>query len=250
MEFADVARMVEGVPNMSPAQGRRIYDFILEHRMTDVLELGTAHGTSACYMAAALHQVGRGRVLTIDRPDSLQRDPNIFELLDRTGLKPFVEVVTSPSSYDWELMKIIKRRSRLERSEPLFDFCYLDGAHTWQTDGLAFFLVEKLLRRGGWILFDDLDWTFHRSSTLRETDWVLALPEEERTAPQMKRVFEFLVRQHVGFDSFQIDEEWGWGWARNARNTTMRPLPPKVALRRFAGGILRRLGLRRPKAQA
>jgi predicted O-methyltransferase YrrM len=248
MEFDDVAHLVEGVPNMSPEQGRRIYDFILFHQMTDVLELGTAHGTSACYMAAALHKLGRGRVVTIDRPDAQQRDPNVFELLDRTGLKAFVEPVSNPSGYNWELMKMIQKRSRLERSEPRFDFCYIDGAHTWETDGFVFFLVEKLLRRGGWILFDDLDWTFHKSSTLREEPWVRDLPEVERTMPQMTKVFELLVRQHAGFDSFSVDEEWGWGWARKVRYTTMRPLPYKIRVRRLGGRILRRLGLRKPPA--
>ena len=52
--FDDVARAVAGMPFMSPAQGRLV---LRPHRadagVSDVLELGTAHGVGAAYMAAA-----------------------------------------------------------------------------------------------------------------------------------------------------------------------------------------------------
>ena len=47
-----------------------------------------------------------------------------------------------------------------------YDFCFIDGAHTWDTDGFAFCLVDRMLRPGGWIIFDDLNWTHAHSPTL------------------------------------------------------------------------------------
>ena len=32
---------------------------------------------------------------------------------------------------------------------PVYDFCYLDGAHDFTIDGMAVYLVEKLLRPAG-----------------------------------------------------------------------------------------------------
>jgi hypothetical protein len=47
-------------------------------------------------------------------------------------------------------------------ADPIYDFCYIDGGHSWDVSGFGFFLVEKLVRPGGWLLFDDLDWTYER----------------------------------------------------------------------------------------
>ncbi len=51
--FDEVARAIAGIPFMSPAQGRLVYDHVRDTGATDVLELGTAHGVGAAYMAAA-----------------------------------------------------------------------------------------------------------------------------------------------------------------------------------------------------
>ena len=51
--FDDVARAVAGIPFMSPEQGRVVFDHVRRSGARDVLELGTAHGVGACYLAAA-----------------------------------------------------------------------------------------------------------------------------------------------------------------------------------------------------
>ena len=40
---------------------------------------------------------------------------------------------------------------------------FLDGSHNFDIDGLAVVLAEKLLRPGGWLLLDDLDWTYEQN---------------------------------------------------------------------------------------
>jgi hypothetical protein len=47
---------------------------------------------------------------------------------------------------------------------PIFDYCFLDGAHTFSIDALNFFLCDKLTRIGGFIDFDDYNWTLRGSS--------------------------------------------------------------------------------------
>ena len=45
---------------MSPELGRRVYDHIRRTQPERALELGTAHGVSAAYIAAAMEANGRG----------------------------------------------------------------------------------------------------------------------------------------------------------------------------------------------
>lgn len=52
---------------------------------------------------------------------------------------------------------------RLERRDRPFDVCFLDGSHSWETDGLAVLLLERLMVPGGLLIIDDLDWTFASS---------------------------------------------------------------------------------------
>jgi hypothetical protein len=121
--------------------------------------------------------------------------------------------------------------------EPRFDFVYLDGAKHWTIDGLAVVLVEKLLRPGGWLLMDDLDWTYAQDPGREATDGIVhrELSEAERTEPHLRAVFELIVAQHPSFTELRVQDEW-WGWARKApgeprryRVETSRPLPALAA---------------------
>jgi predicted O-methyltransferase YrrM len=81
---------------------------------------------------------------------------------------------------------------------PRFDLCYLDGAHNWFVDGLAFFLVHRLLKPGGWIIFDDVDWTYESSPTLKDTEDVRKMPED-----RVEKVVQ-IEKVHVGLGSALI----------------------------------------------
>lgn len=160
MKFSEIAARVGGIPHMLPWQGEFVYRLILEDDIEQVLELGVAHGTSALYMAAALHEKGCGKVIAIDRQQALSLNPNIIELSKKTGLDEFIEPVFAHTTYNWELMKLLE-----QHSEPFLDFCYLDGAHNFETDTCAFFLIDRLLKPGGCILFDDVSWSYAKSAT-------------------------------------------------------------------------------------
>ena len=99
--------------------------------------------------------------------------------------------------------------------EPRFDFVYLDGAKNWTIDGLAVVLVEKLLRPGGWLLMDDLEWTYAQDPGREATDGIVhrELSEPERTEPHLRAVFDLIVAQHPSFTELRRQDEW-WGWAR------------------------------------
>jgi len=62
-------------------------------------------------------------------------------------------------SYNWSALRLLR-----ERRGQLFDYAYIDGAHTVAVDALTFFLCDRLLRPGGYIDFDDYDWRLRGSS--------------------------------------------------------------------------------------
>ncbi len=66
MKLEEVASRVGHVPFISRNNGRYLYDLIRRERLTNILELGIAHGTATCYMAAALHELGEGRITAVD----------------------------------------------------------------------------------------------------------------------------------------------------------------------------------------
>lgn len=186
-------------PLTSTAGGRLLGGFVSSPDIDDVLELGFAHGTSTAYMAAALHEKGAGHVTTIDRIDALDREPNISAVLDHTGLAEWVSPIFAARSYTWALMRLLEGQLVHGEIVPRFDFCFIDGAHTWDVDGFAFLLVDKLLRGDRWVAFDDVNWTLGSSATLKNRKWVRELPDEERSTAQVRKVVDVLARP-LGYD--------------------------------------------------
>lgn len=210
MKFDDVSKILKNIPHTPPEDGKILYDFIVENKCQNILELGFENGTSTCYMAAALDEIGSGKILTIDREETIGIEPDIYTLLKRTKLEKFVEPIYAHTTYVWELMKIIEKQTKKNLCKPIFDFCFIDGAHTWEVDGFAFFLVEKLLKSGSWILFDDLNWKFSESHTLKDSEFVKMMPEKEKQSAQIERVFSLLVSQHPKFRNHKIVNRWAW----------------------------------------
>jgi hypothetical protein len=63
------------------------------------------------------------------------------------------------------------------------------------------------------IIFDDLDWTYASSPTLKDREDVRRMPEDERTTPHVERIYELLVKAHPDFDEFRREPR-GWAYAR------------------------------------
>jgi predicted O-methyltransferase YrrM len=203
--FSRTKTLLKGIPLMSVEKAERLREHMLEHRPEHVLELGFAHGVSTCYIASILEDLGRGNVTTIDLPRAKDLDPNIETLLSRTGLGHRVKHYYEPAGYNWRLMRMLESSDGTR-----FDLCYVDGAHTWSDDGLAFFLVDRLLSPGGWIIFDDLTWTYSGSRSLGDSEWVRDMPDDYKNTPQIRQVFELLVKRHPSYDHFSTERDWAF----------------------------------------
>jgi len=238
MEFDQVASAIEGIPFMSPVLGRRVYDHVRETRPSHALELGTAHGVSAAYIAAALEASGDGHLTTVDHAGA-DYDPTPAEVLAKAGLAHRVTIVREHSSYNWFLRQQIEQASDADGNcGPLYDFCYLDGAKNFNVDGLAVVLIEKLLMPEGWLLMDDLEWTYEHNPWIAPTGDgkpLGPLSASELHEPHLLSVFELLVKQHPSFTRFIREDAWyGWaqkrpGSARTYELSSSRPLGALIA---------------------
>jgi predicted O-methyltransferase YrrM len=231
MTPAEIIAVVGDTPHTSHARGEELYGFARKHGLSRCLELGFAHGVGTVWLAGAMQSLGGGKVIAVDNDSARARVPGAQEMVDRAGLGSLVELHFDPISYTWHL-----QRNLAAYANAPFDFVFIDGAHTWDTDGFAFFLVERILRPGGWVLFDDLDWSFSKSPALRAADSVRAMPEELRSTPQVRQVWEKLVMTHSAFGNFVEEDNWGW-----AQKVADHAAPRRLEIRKSSVSLPERI---------
>lgn len=250
MKFDKIHGYLEGIPFMEPDRARTLYQFIIDNRISNVLELGFAHGVSSCYIAAALDELGTGRLTSVDIMAAKEwQQPSIEDLLARTGLEKYVSVVREQTSYTWFLKKEIEKQSLNGSCRPLYDFCFIDGPKNWTIDGLSFFAADKLLKKGGWILFDDFGWKYSEfQRDVLDGISLRAMGKDELETPQIELVFRLLVMQHPNYSHFKIEDNW-WAWAQKVTSPEGRQFPERSRdTARWKSKFLARIGRRLQRA--
>jgi len=102
-------------------------------------------------------------------------------------------------SYNWDLMKFIREGIRA-------DYVYLDGAHTWNIDALAFLLADRILAVGGVVEFDDYGWYIGKSQSSlnywqNEHGGVENIYTDEQVyTPQVALVVDLLVKRDSRYE--------------------------------------------------
>jgi predicted O-methyltransferase YrrM len=141
----------------------------------------------------------------------------------RAGLEPYVSVNREKNCYTWFLEKQIQENTVDYNCTPVYDLCFIDGPKNWTIDGLAFFLVDKLLREKGFIVFDDYQWKYSECSnptlngiTIRE------MSDDQIAVPNIELVFQLLVMQHPDYSQFVVDEDWAWAQKVRSDQRTLK----------------------------
>lgn len=217
MKFAEAAGILEGIPHISRHSAQILYDFVLTARPANCLELGFAHGASSGYICAALDELGAGNLTSVDIDGSRNFEPAIEDTLARLGLTQYVDVRREQNSYNWFLKKQIESQTSDGHCTPCYDFVFIDGSKNWTIDGLAFYLADKLLREGGWILFDDYEWRYadavERGKQATDGVSIRELSDDQIDQPNVKAIFELLVAQHPHYSNCQVQDR-SWAWAQ------------------------------------
>lgn len=223
MQLEIVKEKVKGVAYITPNNAQEIYNFIIKNKLINILELGIAHGTASCYMAAALDALGGGKLVCVDLLDAEPKFvPSIETQLSSLDLNKYVEIHRMKSGYNWFLHNQIMARSQNSNNicVPIYDLIVIDGPKNWTIDSSSFFLADKLLKENGWIIWDDYNWTYANANKRREaTDGIQhnSMAEDEQKIPHIKQIFHLLVMQHPNYGNFKIKQEGDWVWAKKVK---------------------------------
>lgn len=201
-----LSQVLGDLPFLNPKLGTRLLNWLIRQQSKNILEIGTAHGVSTSYLAAAAAHTG-GHVTTVDHCKAAWA-PGPDEVLKRVNLREHVTLIQiEHSSYAWWLRGLLARDP-----SPRFDFCFLDGVHDFAVDAAAVILIERLLVPGGWLLMDDLGWLHHdRSPRCKGAGYPYS--EDELSTPPLREVFEHFVAPNPVFSEVTVEDGW-LGWAQ------------------------------------
>lgn len=107
-------------------------------------------------------------------------------------------------SYNWSLINILSEFN----GERIFDYCFLDGAHTFSVDALNYFLCDLLLKPGGYLDFDDYSWKLRGSSLDpgKVPEISLQYTDEQIDTQQVKLIVDELVRRNPNYEEVMKDK--------------------------------------------
>jgi predicted O-methyltransferase YrrM len=181
---------------------RATVEFVRTTTVRQIAEIGIYRGDTSELLAD--HLAGEGELHLFDF------DHRVAEVVRRLRDAGHRNVVGHPNStkamdsYNWSLLRVLE-----EHPEPLFDYVFLDGAHTWPIDALAFLLVDRLLVPGGYVDFDDYHWSLARSPTMcpQENPITTELYTDEQIArPHVQAIVDLLVRRDPRYEEIVEDK--------------------------------------------
>lgn len=142
-----------------PAWGRRLFNAVSVSRPGICLELGTCLGISAAYQAAALREIGTGKLVTLEGSPDLAAVArrNFADLgLDNVEVRVGSFVETLQPTLD-DFLSV--------------DFAFIDGHHDEEATISYFETILPHAARGAVLIFDDIRWSrgmrraWHRIAT-------------------------------------------------------------------------------------
>lgn len=176
---------------VSTQTNRKTVAFLSSSQCRNVAEFGILKGATS--LEIAKHLDGSGSLWLFDFEHNVNY---VAQLLGEHGFSNVhgYGCSTKPlDSYNWPLMKILE-----QNHYPMWDYVFLDGAHTWNVDALTFLLADRLLQVGGFMDFDDYGWSLAKSPSLNPEAFpptAELYTEEQIEVKQVKKVVDILVRR-------------------------------------------------------
>lgn len=173
------------------------------HRPCVYAEIGIDKGVTTRKVARQLH-VG-STIHLYDFSDVIERvAPAIQNMVPQVTVIPHSTTRHKRDSYVWALAMTLKTYG-----EGIFDYVYLDGAHTLDVDAAAFVFIDRLLKPGGMLEFDDYGWTLKASlahSRLppaklaqRRREVAEDFPVVQRRTPHVKMIVDLIMNTHPNY---------------------------------------------------
>ena len=168
----------------------------------DILELGFAHGKGSAFLGV-LAKSRNATAVCVDNISALDRQPRADEVVAQVGLQDHVELVFADDGYLWWMKQQLELGSARR-----FSMIYLDGADDWFVDGFATLLLERFVKTGGVVIFDDLDWTFTSSAAPDIVERVSSMSRDVAEEPHVRKIWELLILPDSRWGEFQEVDAW------------------------------------------
>lgn len=186
---------------MTHTQALYMKELIQKNKLKNLCELGHYHGKSSIYFGAILEEQGFGTLTTFDVLVN-KVSPNIYNLIDEFSLEKFINPIVTDEGFIWGLAKLISNNATK------FDFCYIDGGHTFESTTLAFVLIDLLLEKNGIIVFDDVSWTVEKfGNAILNIPMYRSSTQYQRSTPQVKMVCDLIV-PHYNYTLLETVNDW------------------------------------------
>ena len=129
----------------------------------NVAEIGVGYGATSIEIVKMLREEDTFYFYSFqDEVDELNEDLSKQDYC-KCKLVPLGNSHTLYDSFCWNLGKqVIDPNNK----NGLFDLVFLDGAHSFLFTGLACVLSKKLIRKNGYLILDDLQWSYGNSYNL------------------------------------------------------------------------------------
>jgi len=130
----------------SRGQCEFLQGLIRENGYVDSLEIGFAFGTSTLAIAEEIAK-RNGHHVVIDKFEIQSYGGNGLDLVQQAG---YSQTITFVEKYCYEVLPELLQQGRK------FDFAYIDSTKQFDWLLVDFFYIDKLLKIGGMIVFDDV----------------------------------------------------------------------------------------------
>ncbi|MEP7357815.1 MAG: class I SAM-dependent methyltransferase [Anaerolineales bacterium] len=135
--------------SITPPEGKFLQQMVTSIEVKATVEVGLAWGVSALFIGDALAAKEGVRHVIMD-PGQFDKWRGVgLHNLKRVGL---IDRVEFHQDYSHRVLP------QLELQQEKFDFAFIDGRHTFDYAFVDFFYIHKLLRVGGLVAFDDVDY--------------------------------------------------------------------------------------------
>ena len=127
-------------------------------------------------------------------------------------------ITNSKGSYNYNLLKLVRAGER-------FDLIYLDGHHTLDVDVQAAVWAARMLKRGGLMAVDDINWTLMKIARMmheRLQSWLIygqvydlsRYTTEEMAERNMQTIVNEVLIPVFGFERVENLSQPGWAVLR------------------------------------
>jgi predicted O-methyltransferase YrrM len=147
LAYTPAGNQIAMISNISQTFVEALYGVVLNNRPAVCLEVGMAFGISSLAILSALRDAGQsGKLITIDPHQTKDWSQCGRTAVSRAGLSEHHELI---EEFDYKMLP------RLLDSSLQLDFAYIDGWHTFDYAFLDWWYIDKMLKVGGIVGFND-----------------------------------------------------------------------------------------------